>query len=76
VRWHGRRPTARFLERLYRAATEEDPDGLVTYVNFPSTEYLDLAFLDLVTFSVYRRPSARSPPISPACRISPANAHS
>jgi O-antigen biosynthesis protein len=53
VRWHGRRPTARFLERLYRAANEEDPDGLVTYVNFPSTEYLDLPFLDLVTFNVY-----------------------
>ena len=49
------RPAAieRFLERLYRAAKEEDPDGLVTYVNFPSTEYLELPFLDFVCFNVY-----------------------
>jgi GT2 family glycosyltransferase len=53
VRWHGRRRVERFLERLYRAAKEEDPQGLVTYVNFPSTEYLHLPFLDLVTFNVY-----------------------
>src|SRR5437764_500434 len=53
VRWHGRRPIERFLKRLYAAAKEEDPDGLVTYVNFPSTEYLELPFLDFVTFNVY-----------------------
>jgi beta-galactosidase/beta-glucuronidase len=53
VRWHGRRRVERFLERLYRAAKQEDPQGLVTYVNFPSTEYLELPFLDLVTFNVY-----------------------
>ena len=53
VRWHGRRPIERFLKRLYAAAKQEDPDGLVTYVNFPSTEYLELPFLDFVTFNVY-----------------------
>ena len=53
VRWHGRRRVERFLERLYRAAKQEDPHGLVTYVNFPPTEYLELPFLDLVTFNVY-----------------------
>ena len=53
VRWHGRRPVERYLERLYHAAKEEDPDGLVTYVNYPTTEYLDLPFLDLVCFNVY-----------------------
>jgi GT2 family glycosyltransferase len=53
VRWHGRRRVERFLERLYRAAKAEDPDGLVTYVNFPSTEYLQLPFVDLVCFNVY-----------------------
>jgi GT2 family glycosyltransferase len=53
VRWHGRRPVERFLERLYRAAKEEDPDGLVTYVNFPTTEYLELPFLDICAFNVY-----------------------
>jgi O-antigen biosynthesis protein len=30
-----------------------DPEGLVTYVNYPSTEYLQLPFLDLVSFNVY-----------------------
>ncbi len=53
VRWHGRRRIERYLERLYRAAKAEDPDGLVTYVNYPSTEYLQLPFVDLVCFNVY-----------------------
>ncbi len=53
VRWHGRRPVERFLHRLYRAAKDEDPQALVTYVNFPTTEYLRLPFLDLFCFNVY-----------------------
>jgi O-antigen biosynthesis protein len=53
VRWHGRRRVERFLRRLQRAARAEDPGGLVTYVNFPSTEYLRLSFLDFVAFNVY-----------------------
>jgi GT2 family glycosyltransferase len=53
VRWCGRRRVERFLERLFQAAKEEDPEGLVTYVNYPSTEYLELPFLDIVSFNVY-----------------------
>lgn len=53
VRWHGRRRIERFLKRLYRAAKQEDPDSLVTYVNFPTTEYLELPFLDFCAFNVY-----------------------
>ncbi|TML27176.1 MAG: glycosyl transferase, partial [Actinobacteria bacterium] len=53
VRWHGRRRVTGHLQRLYHAAKEEDPGGLVTYVNFPSTEYLSLPFLDFVCFNVY-----------------------
>lgn len=53
VRWHGRRAVERFLWRLYRAAKAEDPTGLVTYVNFPTTEYLQLPFLDFHCFNVY-----------------------
>jgi GT2 family glycosyltransferase len=53
VRWHGRRAIERFLKRLYRAAKLEDPQALVTYVNYPSTEYLQLPFLDFVCFNVF-----------------------
>jgi len=53
VRWHGPRPVARFLERLHDTVKSEDPEALVTYVSYPSTEYLDLPFLDLVCFNVY-----------------------
>jgi O-antigen biosynthesis protein len=53
ARWHGRRRVERFLARLGAAAKEEDPEGLVTYVNFPSTEYLRLPFCDFLAFNVY-----------------------
>jgi GT2 family glycosyltransferase len=53
VRWHGARRIERFITRLADAARDEDPGALVTYVNFPSTEYLDPAGLDLVCFNVY-----------------------
>ena len=53
ARWLGRTRIERFLERLYRAAKEEDPEGIVTYVNYPTTEYLQLPFLDAVAFNVY-----------------------
>jgi GT2 family glycosyltransferase len=53
VRWHGRRRVEKFLSRLTDAVRAEDPAGLVTYVNYPSTEYLELPFIDLVCFNVY-----------------------
>jgi GT2 family glycosyltransferase len=53
VRWHGKRPVERFLERLHWEAKSADPEGLVTYVNYPSTEYLELPFLDLTAFNVF-----------------------
>lgn len=53
VRWHGRRRIERFLYELYRAAKDEDPEALVTYVNYPSTEYLELPFVDLLCFNVF-----------------------
>jgi glycosyltransferase involved in cell wall biosynthesis len=53
VRWLGRRQVERYLERIYWIVKEEDPEGLVTYVNYPSTEFLQLPFLDLVCFNVY-----------------------
>ena len=53
VRWHGARRVERFLRELYWLSKEEDSSALVTYVNYPSTEYLQLPFLDLVCFNVY-----------------------
>jgi beta-galactosidase/beta-glucuronidase len=53
VRWYGRHRVERFLKELYEIAKAEDPEGLVTYVNYPTTEYLQLPFLDFVSFNVY-----------------------
>jgi len=53
VRWHGRRRVERFLERLADTARGADPEALLTYVNFPTTEYLALPFVDLACFNVY-----------------------
>ncbi|MCA1670062.1 MAG: glycosyl transferase, partial [Thermomicrobia bacterium] len=53
VRWYGHRRVERFLKRLHRAVKAEDPLGLVTYVNFPPTEYLHLPFLDFASYNVY-----------------------
>lgn len=53
VRWYGAKRVAGFLRRLYDAVKVIDPEALVTYVNYPTTEYLDLPFLDLLCFNVY-----------------------
>ena len=53
VRYFGRRRVERFLKQTYRVVKDEDPQGLVTYVNYPTTEYLELPFLDLLSFNVY-----------------------
>src|SRR5882724_9841415 len=59
ARWLGRRKIERYLECLYHAVKEEDPGGLVTYVNYPTTEYLQLPFLDFVCFNVYLESKSR-----------------
>jgi O-antigen biosynthesis protein len=53
VRWHGKTRIEKFIRDLCSVAKAEDPGSLVTYVNFPTTEYLDLPFLDFVAFNVY-----------------------
>jgi O-antigen biosynthesis protein len=53
ARWYGHRRVERYLKQLYWTVKDEDPEGLVTYVNYPSTEYLELPFLDLVCYNVY-----------------------
>jgi cellulose synthase/poly-beta-1,6-N-acetylglucosamine synthase-like glycosyltransferase len=53
VRWYGPKRIEQFLKKLYLSVKEVDPAGLVTYVNYPTTEYLNLPFLDFVCFNVY-----------------------
>src|SRR2546426_2130873 len=53
VRWHGRRRRVGVIGTHQRAAKAEGPAGLVTYVNYPSSEYLQLPFVDLVCFNAY-----------------------
>ena len=53
VRWHGARRVERFLAELADVARQTDPNGLVTFANYPPTEYLDLSCLDFLTFNVY-----------------------
>ncbi len=53
VRWYGKKRIEQFLKKLYKAGKTVDPDGLFTYVNYPTTEYLDLSFTDFDCFNVY-----------------------
>ena len=51
----------RFLRELYESVKTAAPDSLVTYVNFPPTEHLDLECFDVCAFNVYlhREPDLR-----------------
>lgn len=53
VRWHSIAKIERFLEELCGIIREEDPEVMVTYANYPSTEYLNLSFLDFLSFNLY-----------------------
>ncbi len=53
VRWHRPDRLRSFLRGLYDLVKTVAPDVLVTYANFPPTEYLDLDFLDVIAFNVY-----------------------
>ena len=53
VRWLGREHVERFIAELVEVVREEDPTRLVTYANYPSTEYLSLDSLDFLTFNVF-----------------------
>lgn len=53
VRWYGDKRISAFLKKLYKTVKKTDPNSLVTYVNYPTTEYLDLSFLDFYCFNVF-----------------------
>ena len=53
VRWHGRRRIEIFLKELFDEAKSTAPDALLTYVNYPPTEYLETPFVDVCAFNVF-----------------------
>ncbi len=53
VRWHGPERVRAFLKKLVAAVKDIHPEGLVSYANFPSTEYLTVDFTDFLCFNVY-----------------------
>ena len=53
VRWIGTPRVARALRSLVDVIRGEDPAVLVTYGNYPTTEYLELDALDFLTFNVF-----------------------
>ena len=54
----------------------EDPDALVTYVNYPSTEYLDFRSSTSRASTSSSSRGGPSRPTSPGCRTSPATGRS
>ncbi len=54
IRWHGPKRVERFVKSLVALAKHEHPGALVSYANFPSTEYLNVADVcDFLCFNVY-----------------------
>lgn len=53
VRWVGTRSASEFIRELAEAVREEDPARLVTYANYPTTEYLPLEELDFLMCNIF-----------------------
>ena len=53
IRWHGAGEVRRFLKELVFLVRREHPGALVSYANFPSTEYLTIDFTDFLCFNIY-----------------------
>ena len=62
VRWLGQRRVERFLAELAGEIKGFSPESLLTYVNFPPTEYLGVDTFDVCAFNVYlhREPDLRA----------------
>jgi glycosyltransferase involved in cell wall biosynthesis len=53
ARWYGARKVEAFINELALVAKAEDPERLVTFANFPPTEFLQPSGIDFVSFNVY-----------------------
>tara|TARA_Y100001934_G_scaffold243661_1_gene300464 strand:+ start:1801 stop:4479 length:2679 start_codon:yes stop_codon:yes gene_type:complete len=53
VRWHGEEEVGQFIDELVDVAKGVNSNCLVTFGNFPPTEYLSASRVDFVMFNVY-----------------------
>ena len=53
VRWHGTDRVAGLIDELADIVHDVDADRLVTYANYPTTEFLPLDRVDFLTFNVF-----------------------
>ena len=53
VRYVGRGKIEEFIDELVATAKAEAPDCLVTFANYPTTEYVNPQAVDFVTYNVY-----------------------
>jgi O-antigen biosynthesis protein len=53
IRWHGAAAVRALLTELAAVVRGAHPGALVSYANFPSTEYLAVDFADFLCFNVY-----------------------
>lgn len=53
IRWQGASTVERTIAELSAVARDIDPTVLVTYGNYPTTEYLQLDTLDFLSFNVF-----------------------
>src|SRR5437660_1490514 len=53
VRWCGPERVRDFLRSLAEDVRTIDRDALISYANFPSTEYLDVDCIDFICFNIY-----------------------
>lgn len=62
ARWYGAKRIEEFLREQNDIVKQIAPHALTTYVNHPPTEYLNLPFLDVVSYNVYleREPEMRA----------------
>jgi GT2 family glycosyltransferase len=53
VRFMGKRKVEQFIDELVATAKSAAPDCLVTFANFPTTEYVQPRAIDFICFNVY-----------------------
>ena len=53
IRWYGARSVSRLLAGLAESVRSDDPDCLLSYGNYPTSEYLPLETFDFLTVNVF-----------------------